>query len=89
MPAESVRSRVKAFIRADFVEQFIRAISCHWPGSTRSLVLTLRAGNVLLGTALVWGLWRVTGMMSWVADSLIAAAACLLFAYFFERSEGE
>jgi len=28
-------------------------------------------------------------MISWIADGLIATAACLLFAYFFERSEGE
>ena len=74
---------------ADFVDQFIRRMVRYWPGSTRSLVLSLRVGHVMLTTVLLVGLWRVTAMMSWIADGLIATAACLLFAYFFERSEGE
>ena len=73
----------------DFVEQFIRTMVCNWPGSTRSLVLSLRVGYVVLSTVLLVGLWRVTAMMSWLADGLMATAACLLFAYFFERSEGD
>lgn len=74
---------------ADFVEQFIRTIVCYWPGSTRSLVLSLRAGSVMLTAVLLAGLWRVATMMSWIADGVIAIGACLLFAYCFERSEGE
>ena len=71
---------------ADFFEQFIRAMVCYWPGSKRSLVLSLRVAYVMLATVLVLGLWRVTAMMSWIADGLIATAACLVFAYVFERS---
>jgi hypothetical protein len=74
---------------ADLVAQFIRTMVCNWPGSTRSLVLSLRVSYVIFSTVLLVGLWRVTAMMSWLADGLMATVACLLFAYFFERSEGE
>jgi hypothetical protein len=73
----------------EFLDQCLRAMLYHWPGSTRSLVLSLRVGYVILITAVLVVLWRLTAMVSWVVDGLIATAACLLFAYFFERSEGE
>ena len=73
----------------EFFDQCLRAMVYHWPGSTRSLVLSLRVGYVILITALLVVLWRFTANVSWVVDGLIATAACLLFAYFFERSEDE
>jgi hypothetical protein len=54
---------------ADFVEQFIRTMVCHWPGSMRSLVLSLRVGYVMLTTVLVLGLWRVGTWEVPIADT--------------------
>jgi hypothetical protein len=32
--------------------------------------------------------WRMLAVLPWVVDALIAGAACLAFAYWFERQDG-
>jgi hypothetical protein len=73
----------------DLFDEIVRTIVVSWPGSTRSLVLWLRVGYVIFAAILLVVLWRVAARASWVVDGLVAVAACLLFAYLFERSDDE
>ena len=46
------------------------------------------AAHVRDGTVLsLLGLWRLMTWLPWAVDALLAAAACMAFAYFFERGE--
>ena len=73
----------------EFFDRAVRMMMFYWPGSTRSLVLSLRLGYVIFTTVALGVIWRLAAMVSWVVDAAIAVVACLLFAYFFERSENE
>lgn len=67
------------------LDQIIGALIESWPGSTRSLVVLLRLVFIAVTPLLLVLLWRVTAVLPWTVDGLFAAAACVVFAYLFER----
>ena len=71
------------------LEQFLAAVGRWWPGTSRRLVVVLRL-TFATGLALsLLGIWRLMTWLPWAADALLAATACMAFAYFFERGDGE
>jgi hypothetical protein len=60
-----------------------------WPGVGRRLVVVRRL-TFVTGTALsLLGVGRLMTSLPWAADALLAAAACIFFAYFSERGDDE
>ena len=85
-PDEMVRRPSDRFDWSDFTAQVVRTMVWCWPGTTRSLVIFLRVSSVAVAVLIVVGLWRATAVMPRVVDGLLATAACLAFAYCFERA---
>lgn len=56
--------------------------------SIHRLILALRACAVLIGTGTLAVVIHVMADLPWQGDFLIAIAACLAWAYVFERGEG-
>jgi hypothetical protein len=71
------------------VGQVLVALVRWWPGTIGSLVLALRVLLAAAATLLLLGIGHVMAGLPWAANALLAAAACVGFAYFFERGEDE
>ena len=57
----------------------------HSPRSLHRLILALRVSAVLISAALVAVVAQLMGALSWQSDFLLAVAACLVWAYVYER----
>jgi hypothetical protein len=56
---------------------------------TRRLVVALRLTFAMATALSLLGIWRLMTRLPWAADAFPAAAGCMAFASFFERSDGE